>query len=88
MPVQIMSNFLCRTFHRKTVFLQWPMVAIVIGCALFVTSHCDVKFTFLIQLFGEVCGHNAYHSTRRTKIYTRGAREVYFSMNEGKTFSS
>jgi len=30
------------------------MVVIVAGCALFVTSHCDVKFTFQIQRFGEV----------------------------------
>jgi len=28
--------------------IQWRtlMVGIVTGCALFVTSHCDIKFTF------------------------------------------
>ena len=35
----------------------------VTGCALFVTSQCDVRFTFQIQRFGEVFGHNAYHYT-------------------------
>jgi len=30
------------------------MVLIVTGCALFVTSHCDIRFTFQIQCFGEV----------------------------------
>jgi len=33
---------------------QWRMVVIVTGCALCVTSHCDVKFTFQIQCFGDV----------------------------------
>jgi len=27
------------------------MVVIVTGCALFVTSHCDVKFPFPIQRY-------------------------------------
>jgi len=43
-------------------------VAIVTGRALFVTSHCDVKFTFPIQRFGEVLWHNAYHYTRTLLI--------------------
>jgi len=30
------------------------IVIISVGCALFVTSHCDVKFIFQIQRFGEV----------------------------------
>jgi len=30
------------------------MVVVVTGCALFVTSHCEFKFTFQIQRFGEV----------------------------------
>jgi len=32
----------------------WWTVVIVTGCALFVTSHCDVKLTFQIQRFSEV----------------------------------
>jgi len=35
--------------------IQWRMVVIVAGCALFVTSHKDVKFMFPIHRFGEVC---------------------------------
>jgi len=31
------------------------MVIIVTGCALFVTSHCDVEFTFQIQRFLTQC---------------------------------
>jgi len=34
--------------------LHWRMVVIVAGCALFVTSHGDVRFTFQIHRFGEV----------------------------------
>jgi len=34
---------------------QWHMVAIVTGCALFVTSYYDVIFMLPIQHFGEVC---------------------------------
>jgi len=32
---------------------QWRKAVIVTGCALFVMSHCDVKFTFQIQRFGK-----------------------------------
>ena len=48
---------------------QWRMVVIVTVCALFVTSHCDVKFTFQIQRFGEGFWHNAYHYTRTLLIH-------------------
>ena len=34
---------------------RWRMLVIVTVCALFRTSHCDVKFTFQIQRFAEVC---------------------------------
>ena len=37
--------------HNKN---QWHMAVIIAGCALFVTSHCGVKFTFQIQRCGEV----------------------------------
>jgi len=39
-------------------------VVIVTGCALFVTSHCDGKFMFQIQRFGEVFDtvHMAIHA--------------------------
>jgi len=33
---------------------QWRMVVILTGCTLFLTSMCDVKFTFQNQRFGEV----------------------------------
>ena len=36
---------------------QWSVVVIVTGYTLFVTSQCDVIFTFANQPFGEVCSH-------------------------------
>jgi len=47
------------------------MVVIVTGCTLFVTSHCDVRFTFQIQRFGTIFWDNAYHYTRTLLIHCR-----------------
>ena len=44
----------------KTPKRQWRMVAIVAECALFVTSHRNIIFTFPIQRFGEVCWHTMH----------------------------
>jgi len=46
---------------------QWrrPMVVIVTGYTLFVTSQYDVIFTFANQCFGEVCWHNMHIQGRR-----------------------
>ena len=47
---------------------QWhrPMVGIVTGYTMFVTSQYDVIFTFPNQRFGEVCWHNMHIQGRRT----------------------
>jgi len=45
------------------------MVVIVTGCALIVTSHYDVKFSFPIQRFGEVGRHNAYHYIHALSLF-------------------
>jgi len=39
------------------------MVVIDAGCALFLTSHCDVKFTFHVQRFGEFFCQNSHQHT-------------------------
>jgi len=36
------------------------MVVIIIENALFLTSQCDVTFTFANQRFGEACWHNMH----------------------------
>jgi len=41
-------------FCNRVDTIQWRMVVTATGCAVFVTSHCDVKFTFQIQRFDEV----------------------------------
>jgi len=47
---------------------QWrtPMVAIVTGYTLFMTSRYDVIFKFAYQRFGEVCWHNVRIQGRRS----------------------
>jgi len=39
----------------KSSIEQWRMVVIVTVYMLFVTSQCDVTFTFANRRFGEVC---------------------------------
>ena len=45
-------------FHGA--FIQWHIVVICIGCAMFVTSQFDVVFMFPNQRLGEVCWHNMH----------------------------
>jgi len=64
------------------------MVVIAAGCALFVTSQCDVKFTFQIQRFGAFFWHNANHYTRTLLIHCCRSKCVTASMWQSFRHSS